>query len=148
MADLVFNVALGRIAEKIADGATLRLLLLRTAAADSVLRDLTNIAAVLASGGTAEANFTNYARQTLSGVQLTVDHANDILRATAMSVTFSSAGGAEDNSCVKAVVYEEVAGGDANCIPLVMLDVSFTTDGNDVTINFNANGFYTAANAA
>lgn len=146
MANLVFSIALGRVIEKIADGAVLKMAVLKTAAADATLRDLDTLAAVLASGGTAEADFTNYARPTISPT-VTVDDANDISRVTAASVTFTSAGGATNNTVAKAVIYEEVAGGDANCIPLVMLDTVFTTDGNNVTINFNANGFYTAANA-
>lgn len=147
MADFVFNQGLGKVAEKAADGATLKLLILKNAAADSVLKDLDDVAAILANGSTDEADFTNYARATLASVTVTVDDANDRTEVDAADVVFSSAGGASNNtiSAGKAVIYEDVDTTDANAIPLVSLDVVFTTDGNDVTISFDANGFYRAS---
>ena len=49
MADIVFNVALGRVAEKAADGATLKLLVLQAAGSDATLKDLDTVSAVLAN---------------------------------------------------------------------------------------------------
>lgn len=145
MANFIYNVALGRIAEKVADGATLKLLVLKAAAADGTLRDLDTVAAVLANGSTTEADFTNYARATLSSVTATVDDATDSVKVDAADVTFTSAGGATNNTTTDVIIYEEVAGGDANCIPLVQLDAVFTTDGNNVTLQFGTNGFFTAS---
>ena len=145
MADFVYNVALGRVAEKVADGATIKLLVLKAAAADSVLRDLTTVAAILANGSTDEADFTNYARPTLAGLDVAVNHGTDSVSVDANDVVFTSAGGASNNTTTDAIIYEEVAGGDANCIPLVQLDCVFTTDGNNVTLQMNAAGFFGAS---
>ena len=59
MANFVFNVALGRVAEKISDGATLRILVLKAAGTDAALKDLDTVSAVLAEASTTEADFTN-----------------------------------------------------------------------------------------
>ena len=145
MANFVYNVALGRVAEKVADGATIRLLVLKAAAADSVLKDLNDVAAILANGSTDEADFTNYARATLGSLTVTVDDATDSVSVDCADVVFASAGGGTNNTTTDAIIYEEVAGGDANCIPLVQLDCVFTTDGNNVTLQMNAAGFFGAS---
>ena len=145
MANFVYNVALGRVAEKVADGATIKLLVLKNAAADSVLKDLNDVAAILANGSTDEADFTNYARATLGSLTVTVDDATDSVSVDCADVVFTSAGGASNNTTTDAIIYEEVAGGDANCIPLVQLDCVFTTDGNNVTLQMNAAGFFGAS---
>jgi hypothetical protein len=145
MANFVYNIALGRIAEKVADGATIKLLVLKAAAADSVLKDLDTVAAILANGSTDEADFTNYARATLGSLTVTVDDSTDSVSVDCADVVFTSAGGASNNTTTDVIIYEEVAGGDANCIPLVQLDAVFTTDGNNVTLQMNAAGFFGAS---
>jgi hypothetical protein len=145
MANFVYNIALGRIAEKVADGATIKLLVLKAAAADSVLKDLDTVAAILANGSTDEADFTNYARATLGSLTVTVDDSTDSVSVDCADVVFTSAGGASNNTTTDAIIYEEVAGGDDNCIPLVQLDAVFTTDGNNVTLQMNAAGFFGAS---
>ena len=143
MADIVFNVALGKVAEKAADGATLKLLVLQSAGTDAALKDLDTVSAVLAESSTSEANFTNYSRATLGSITVTVDDSGDTVKVDCADVTFTSAGGAANNTCTDVVIYEEVTT-DADSIPLVLLDAAFTTDGNDVTLQFNANGFFSA----
>jgi hypothetical protein len=118
---------------------------LKNAAADSVLKDLNDVAAILANGSTDEADFTNYARATLGSLTVTVDDATDSVSVDCADVVFTSAGGASNNTTTDAIIYEEVAGGDANCIPLVQLDCVFTTDGNNVTLQMNAAGFFGAS---
>lgn len=145
MADFVYNVALGKVAEKVADGATIKLLVLKAAAADATLKDLDTIALILANGSTTEADFTNYARKTLASLTVTVDDTADDVDVDCADVTFTSAGGASNNTTTDVIIYEDVDGTDANAIPLVQLDAVFTTDGNDVTLQFGANGFYTAS---
>lgn len=143
MANIVFNVALGKVAEKAADGATLKLLVLQSAGTDAALKDLDTVSAVLAEGSTSEANFTNYSRATLGSITVTVDDSGDTVKVDCADVTFSSAGGATNNTCTDVIIYEEVTN-DSDSVPLVMLDAAFTTDGNDVTLQFNANGFFSA----
>ena len=74
---------------------------------------------------------------------VTVDDSTDTVKVDCADVTFSSAGGATNNTCTDVVIYEEVTN-DSDSIPLVMLDAAFTTDGNDVTLQFNANGFFSS----
>lgn len=145
MADFEFNVAKGRLAEKVDDGATIKLLVLKAAGTDADLKDLDTIADVLAEGSTTEADFTNYARKTLTNVTATVDDTNDLVEVDADDVTFTSAGGTTDNTCTDSIIYEDVDGTDANAIPLEQYDSAFTTDGNDVTLQVNANGLYRAS---
>lgn len=145
MADFIFNQALGRVAEKAADGATLKLLVLKAADTDAVLKDLDTVAAVLANASTTEADFTNYARKTLASVTVTVDDAGDAVEVDCADVVFTAAGGVTNNATTDVVIYEDVDGTDANAIPLVQLDAVFTTDGNDVTLQIHADGFYGAS---
>lgn len=143
MADFVFNVALGKVAEKVADGATIKLLVLKTAASDAVMKDTDTISALLATAAV-EADFTNYARATLGSLTVTVDDTGDAVEVDAADVVFTSAGGATNNTTTDVVIYEEVTN-DADSVPLVCLDAVFTTDGNDVTLQFNAAGWYGAS---
>lgn len=144
MANFVYNVALGRIAEKIANGATLKMLVLKTAGSDATLKDLNTVAAVLAEGSTSEADFTNYTRKTLASLTDTVDDSGDVVKNDCADVVFTAAGGASNNTTTDVIIYEEVTN-DADSIPLVQLDAVFTTDGNDVTLVINANGFHNAS---
>lgn len=144
MANFVFNVGLGKVAEKAADGATLKLLLLKAAAADATMKDYDTVSALLGDAGVTEADFTNYARATLASITVTVDDAGDAVEVDCADVVFSSAGGASNNTCTDAIIYEEVTN-DADSIPLVCLDAAFTTDGNDVTLQVHADGFYGAS---
>jgi hypothetical protein len=144
MANFVFNVGKGRVAEKAAKGADLRLLVLKAAGTDAAHTDIATVSALIALGSTTEADFTNYARKVLSGVNVVVDNATDSVSVTASNVVFTAAGGATNNSAVDVVIYEHITN-DASSIPLVQLDAVFTTDGNDVTLQFGANGFFGAS---
>ena len=147
MANFVYNVALGTIAEKIRDGATIRFLVLKAANSDAVLKDLANLAAVLASGSTAEADFTNYERATLTTVTAAANNTDDDADFDFDNIEFASAGGAVNNTTTDMVIYEEVAGGDSNCIPLLQLDAVFTTNGSDVNITIPAGGIWRSVQA-
>jgi len=141
MADFVFNIAKGSIKKRIADGATLRALLLKVADADATLLDLDTVAAVLASGSTAEADFTNYARKTLASLTGAIDDTNNRATADAVDLVYTTAGGATNNTTAKLIIYDFITD-DSSSIPLVALDCVFTTDGNDVTVVFNSVGFW------
>lgn len=145
MANIVFNVAKGKVAEKIADGATIKLLILKSAGTDAVLRDLDTVAAVIAEGSTVEADFTNYARKTLASLTAAANDTDDKMYVDAADVVYTAAGGASNNTTTDVLIYEDVDTTDANAIPLVLIDCVFTTDGNDVTLQFNANGWFEAA---
>lgn len=150
MADFVFNIAKGKVAEKAADGATLRILVLKTANTDAINKDYDNLNTLLTDGTNAEADFTNYpaTRKALANITPSVDDTNDKFTVDADDVTYTSAGGASNNTTEAAIIYEDVAGddsSDATAIPLAQFDAVFTTDGNDVTLQFHADGFFEAS---
>ena len=147
MADFVYNIAKGTIVEKVNNAETIELLLLGAADADSVLVDLNTLAGgsgVLDNVSTSEANFTNYARKTLT-CTVTVQDGTDDVDVDAVDVTYTSAGGALNDTTTDAVIYDDVDTTDANAIPLTQHDCVFTTDGNDVTLQFAADGFFGAS---
>lgn len=149
MGDFVFTSACGKFAEKVADATTsVGILLLKTAETDATLRDRATVAAILAAANT-EANFTNYARKTGLTGTVTVDTANNRTDVALASnpVTWTSAGGATNNTLAKLIVFLDEGGTDATRIPLVGLDCVITTDGNNLVITFNAAGFARAAAA-
>lgn len=159
MADGVFNIAKGRVVElynrvKSNDPANsaFLLILMKAAEADATLEDYDDIAAILVQGGNTEADFTNYVRKVLTDAELAAlpspDDTNNRYEVDAPDQLFASAGGALNNSLAKAVIAydpDTTGGTDANLIPCTHHDVTITTDGNNVTIEFNTNGFYRAS---
>lgn len=144
MADFVFNVAKGAAAEKARDDATkFGMLILKTVESDALMKDRTTVADLLA--GNTEANFTNYVRKTPLTATLTVDQANDRVDLDIPDQTWTTAGGAVNNTTAKIVIFYEEAAADATRIPIVALDFVATTDGNDLQVVINAAGFYRAA---
>lgn len=147
MADIVFNAAKGKAAEKVADATTsVGVLLLKTADTDANLKDLSpNTVAQLLSAVNVEANFTNYARKTSLTGTVTVDNTNDWLTISIPNQTWTAAGGGVNNTLAKLVVFLEESAADSGRVPLVALDFVATTDGTDLIANFNAAGFFKAA---
>lgn len=155
MGDIVFNIAKGRHVELVnrvenndPANSALVVVLLQAAEADAVLIDYDDLSTLLAAAGNTEANFTNYVRKVLTDAELPAqapDDVNDRYDAAApASVTWSSAGGASNNTMVKAVVCydsDTTAGTDANLVPVYAYDYAATTNGNDLILNFNAAGF-------
>lgn len=145
MADFVFNIAKGAVAEKIRDGATnLLILLLKAAEADATLKDRADVAAILGNGST-EADFTNYARKTGLTGTITVDNTNDRVDVDIADQTWTSAGGATNNTLTDLVIAYQEAAADASRVPLTLHDFAVTTDGSDLTVQINAAGFYRAS---
>jgi len=144
MANFVFNIAKGRIRQLILDGADLRALVLKAADTDAAMMDTDTITALLATAAD-EADFTNYARVTLTGEATTVDDTGNDVNADANDITFTSAGGATNNTTTDLIIYLHSASGDGVSVPLVCLDCVFTTNGQNVTLQFDADGFWGAA---
>lgn len=145
MADGVFNIAKGAVAEKIRDGAANCLvLLLKVNEAASTLIDRATVAALLAAANT-EADFTNYARKTGLTGTITVDNTNDRVDADIADQTWAVAGGASNNSLTKLIVAYQESAADSGRIPLTHHDFVLTTDTSDITAQVNASGFYRAA---
>ena len=146
MADFIFNIAKGAFVEKIRDSASVVLiLLLKAAEADATLKDRDTVALVLAEAGNTEADFTNYARKTGLTGTITVDDTNDRVDVDLPDQTWSSAGGASNNTLTDLIVAYEESAADSGRIPLANFDFAVTTTGADVGVQFNASGFARAA---
>jgi len=113
--------------------------------ADSSIADYDHVAALLA-GSTDEANFTNYARKTISGgsnVTITVDDTNNKTLLDLPDQTWTAAGGASNNTLGAVLLaYDSntASGTDTDLLPLLKLDFTATTDGNDLILRFNTEG--------
>lgn len=147
MADQVFNIAKGAAAEKVRDGATVVLVLLLQANETEVdLLDHDELDALLTAVGNTEATFTNYARKVGLTATITVDDTNDRVDLDLPDQTFVAAGNGANNTLTKLIVAYEESAADTGRIPLTHHDFSVTTDGSDLTAQFNAAGFFRAQN--
>ena len=147
MADGVFNIAKGAWAEMIRDGAAaVGVLLLKVAEAEDTLNNYDTIADMLAGANT-ECDFTNYARKTGLTGSIAVDDTNNRVDGDIPDQTWASAGGATNNSIVRAITFYENAAADATRIPMTYQDLVSTTDGSDLTAQMNASGIARAAAA-
>lgn len=120
-----------------------------TVQADDTLDDHNTLAAWTAAN--TEANFTNYARQTLSGVTPSQDNTNNEAELTANTpIVFNNAGGAVNNALVKALIcYKpDTASVDSAIIPLFHYDLSVTTNGTNLNLNIHAEGLAKATQGA
>ncbi len=155
MADGVFNIAKGRVNElhDIVDGGTgsLIVVLLKAAQADGTLEDYDTLSAVLAAANT-EADFTNYGRKELvaAGISAsTVDDTNNWRYATIPDQTWTTAGGATNNTLVKMLIcYDPDGSGtgtDTTVVPMTHHDFAITTNGGDLTADVGANGYFRAS---
>ena len=141
MADFVFNISKGAFVEKVRDSASVvGLMALKVSEADDTLKDYDTLAALLAGSNT-EADFTNYARKTALTGSITVDDTNNRVDVDLADQTFSSAGGATNNTLTDVIVFYEESAADSGRIPMTCHDFAVTTDGSDITVQFNASGF-------
>lgn len=152
MADIVFNIAKGRVA-RYADlpnaNDALILVLLQTTGleSDAVLRDYDSLSAILASTND-EMTFTGYARRTLGTVTVTVDDTNDRVDVDAADPASYTNSSTSQASSKAVICYDPdtTAGTDADLVPLIALDCVVTFDvGVPVTLSFNAAGFFRAS---
>jgi NADH dehydrogenase/NADH:ubiquinone oxidoreductase subunit G len=152
MSDFVFNIAKGAVAYYATLPATndgLIVVLLKSSGleADSTLKDYDTLALLLA-GTSDEADFTNYGRKTITSVTVTVDDTNDRVDVDVADQTWTSAGGATNNTLGKLLVCydpDTTGGTDSSVIPLAAHDFSATTDGTNLVAQVAASGFYRAS---
>lgn len=145
MADFVFNISKGAVAEMVRDSAAnLLILLLKTAEADATMKDYDTVADLVA-GTPDEADFTDYARKTGITGTITVDDTNDRVDIDAPDQTWTGAGGASNNTLTDLVFAYQNAAADATRIPCTNHDFAVTTDDSDLTAQLNASGFYRAS---
>lgn len=162
MASLVFNIAKGKVnayTERVVTNdpanSALVVVLLKTVEADATLQDYDTLGDLLAAGGgtaNVECDFTNYARKILTNGDLsapTVDDTGNEQYSDAPDQTYTAAGGATNNTIVKALICydpDTTGGTDANLVPLVACGfiANPTTDGNDLVVRIPATGFFGA----
>lgn len=156
MADQVFNIALGRVAElynrvDLSDptNAVLVIVAINTSATDGTLKDLDTLALVLADGNTAEVTNTNYARKVLDDsdiVAFAADDTNDRVDLDIPDQTWSSvAAGDAWTDLLICYDSDSTGGADSAIVPLTQHDFAITPDGSDITAQIDANGFYRAS---
>jgi len=153
MADVVFNIAKGRVNELASlpaanDAMILVLLLAAGLQSDATLIDYDDLGTLLAAAND-EATFTGYTRRTLTGVVSNTDDTNDRRETDANDpASYTNTGGASQAIGAALIVYDgdTTSGTDTNITPLVKLDCVVTFDvGVATTLSFNAAGFFRAA---
>lgn len=157
MADFVFNIAKGRVAELYnrvqtndPTNAALVLVVLATSGleSDATLKDYDTLSAVL-GGTSAEVTNTNYARIELVDTDLSAiapDDTNDRMDLDIADQTWSAIASGDGWSKLLICYDNDTTGGtDANIIPLTAHDFVVTPDGNDINATINSAGFYRAS---
>lgn len=146
MADGTFNISKAKAHQLVIDFPNeLEVILLKANEAETALVDHNDMAALLAAAGNTEADFTNYARKTGLAETVQVDDTNDLVDIDVPDQTWTAAGGTTNNTLTKAIVAVQTGGAtpsDSALIPLTHHDFAVTTDGSDLTIQFDAQGFY------
>lgn len=145
MADIVLNDALGRIAEKVADGEDLIVIPLSAADTDATIKDAgPDLATVLALGGTTEQTGSNWSRKVITNASLTltVDDSGDKVLVLIPDQTWTAVAGS--NNVTDILVCEDGASDAARPV-LTLHDFAVTTDGNDVIADFDGTlGFWSS----
>ena len=145
MANIVLNDALGRIAEKVADGGDIQIVPLSAQDTDATLKDTTpnDLATVLGLAGTTEQTAGGWTRKAVANASLTltVDNASDLVKVLIPDQTWT--GPTAPNDVVALLVAEDNGGVDSADAVLTKHDFAVTADGNDVTADFDGtNGFW------
>lgn len=142
MADIVFNIAKGRVAEfynrvDTNDPANSALIIVPVdvaAVSDATLRDFDTLAAVL-GGGVTERTTGGWNRKTLTDTDLaamTVDDTNDRMPLDLGDQTWTAVTTGAVTDLIICYDSDTTAGTDSNIIPLTMHDFPITPDGSDV----------------
>lgn len=157
MADFIFNIAKGRVAELYnrvdsndPTNSAIVILVLATSGleSDATLKDVDTVAA-LVSGATNEVTNTNYARKVLTDSDLSAfaaDDTNDRVDLDVADQTWTAVAAGDGWSKVVFAYDSDTTGGtDANIVPLTAHDFVITPDGSDITLQIATAGFYRAS---
>ena len=156
MADFVFNIAKGRVAELYnrvdlndPTNAALIIAIINTSATDAVLKDLDTLAAIEADANTAEVANSGYARKTLTDADIVAfapDDTNDRVDLDIPDQTWTAvAAGTAWTDLLVCYDGDTTAGTDSNIVPLTQHDFAVTPDGSDITAQIAAAGFFRAS---
>lgn len=155
MADFVFNIAKGRIAELFnrvdtndpANSALIIVCVDVGATTDATIKDFDTLAAVLA-GGVTERSATGWGRKTLTDADITMpapDDTNDRMDLDIADQTWTSVTAGAVTDLIICYDSDTTGGTDTNIIPLTQHDFAITPDGSDVVAQINAAGFFRAS---
>lgn len=148
MADIVFNIALGRVAYYASLPATNDALVMvplesTGLVADSVMRDYDDLTALLAGASNEQ---TTVGRKTLASVTVTVNDTNDRVDIDAADVTWTAPTGNAIGAVVICYDPDTTGGTDTDLIPLTKHGITWTPDGNNFTLTIA--DFFRASSAA
>lgn len=156
MADFVFNIAKGRVAELYnrvdsndpANSALIIVVIDANGDTDATMKDRDTLSALL--GGTAnEVTNANYARKTLTDSDLAAfapDDTNDRVDLDFADQTWTAVGAGDAWTDLLVCYDNDTTGGDdTNIIPLTCHDFAVTPDGSDITAQIATAGFFRAS---
>lgn len=157
MANLTFNIALGRVAElyrrvDAGDPATARLLVVvidAAGATDETIRDYDTLADLIGDVNVVERNTNGWTRKTLAAADIAyapddVNNRVDLDIADQTWTTVLLAGGASTDLVV-AYDPDPATSTESTRIPLTLHDFAVTPDGSNVTGQIAAAGFFRAS---
>jgi hypothetical protein len=147
VASIVFNIALGRLAQySDLPAANDALIMVPFAAAglatDATLRDCATLTAIKAVA----TEQTTLGRKTLTGVTVRVYNTNDRVAIDCADVTWTATGGAAIGAVVICYDPDTTTGTDTDLIPLTKHDVTMTPDGTNFTLTVT--DFFRSSSAA
>lgn len=155
MADFVFNITKGRVAElynrvKTNDPTNSALIIVPVdvgATTDATIKDFATLSAVLA-GGVTERTTGGWNRKTLDDtaiVAFAADNTNDRVDIDIPDQTWTAVSAGAVTDLLICYDNDTTGGTDANIIPLTQHDFAITPDGSDVTAVIAATGFFRAS---
>lgn len=157
MADFVFNIAKGRVAELYnrvdsndpANSALVVVVINAGAATDATLMDYDTLAAIEADANAAEVTNTGYARKVLTDADLVAfapDDTNNRVDLDFPDQTWTSVqSGSNWTDALVCFDNDTTAGTDASIVPMTCHDFAVTPSGSDITLQVAAAGFYRAS---
>lgn len=147
MADVVMNIAKGRIAELAALGAANDALIAVPIETTGIVSDATMIdydtLSDLLAGASNEQ--TTMGRKTLASVTVTVDDTNDRVDVDFADIVWTAATGNAISAIVICYDADTTGGTDANIVPLTKHDFVATPSGGDITAVVASGGFFRAS---
>lgn len=147
MADIVFNIAKGKVAYYATLPAANDALIavpIETSGieSDATLKDYDTLSAILAAANNEQ---TTMGRKTLAGVTATVDDTNDWIDVDFTDPTWTAATGNPISAIVVCYDPDTTGGTDADLIPLTKHDAVATPAGGDITWQAPSGGFFRAS---
>jgi hypothetical protein len=154
VADFVYNIAKGRVAElynrvdtnDAANSVLVIVVIDAGATTDATLKDDDTITAVLSHA--TERSTSGWARKTLTDTDIVAfapDDTNDRVDLDIPDQTWTAVSAGASTDLIVSYDNDSTGGTDANVVPLTQHDFAITPDGSDVTAQIAAAGFFRAS---